>query len=219
MALFLKEHQVGFDTQRIGFPGLGDCMAVAMLTQAGLYGFHFTPTTTDQIKVVRAFVERQRLFSGVPDDALHLYGSCRFGRRFSSAPDPEQAWRTLMTGVAQALRYQGPVTGCDLSAVKHGERDDATGKSVYLEYSRTPGATDCTIQYKRMDKIAVTAGSGTGADLGPGQGVRQVKKAPGPSGGYSLADATHALVSDARLGPNATTMHSPSRSALVRFSV
>jgi hypothetical protein len=219
MALFLKEHQVGFDTQRIGFPGLGNCMAVAMLTEGGLYGFHFTPTALDQIDVVRAFVERQRLFSGVPDDALHLYGSCRFGMRFSGVPNAERAWQTLMTGVAQALRYQGPVTGCNLSAVKHGERDDAAGKSIYLEYARTPGATDCAIQYKRMSKIALTAASVTGADLGPGQGVRQVKKAPGPSGRYSLGEATHALVSDARLGPNATTMHSPSRSALVRFSV
>jgi hypothetical protein len=43
MAIFLKENEVGFDAQKIGFPGLGSCMAIVLQTPHGLFGRRRNP--------------------------------------------------------------------------------------------------------------------------------------------------------------------------------
>lgn len=39
----LNEHELGFHSSEIGFPNLGDCMAVVLVTDRGLYGWHVMP--------------------------------------------------------------------------------------------------------------------------------------------------------------------------------
>lgn len=58
MPLFLNERQVGFDPLKLGFPGIGACMGMAVQDAGGLFGFHVMPG--DAVKVAEFISLRAR---------------------------------------------------------------------------------------------------------------------------------------------------------------
>ncbi|WP_150670080.1 hypothetical protein [Pandoraea anhela] len=217
----LNEHQVGFHPSHIGFPNLGDCMAVALQTRTGLYGFHFTPGNAAQASAFRDFIEHQMNQSG-SDTPVHLYGSCRRGRRWAGDANNTQRWQEEMKAIADAIGFRGPISGLDLSKASHAPSDAEGTGAVYLEYVRNPVTNSCEIRYKNMAKMALTpAPQGTtGTDLNI---ARVTPIGPWGAGGYRLSDPKMSLTSDARLDTNNTRsssgkMHSPSRSDLDSFT-
>jgi hypothetical protein len=73
MAKYLNEHQVGFDTTLVGFPNLGDCLAVVLQSTGGLFGFHITPGNQRQSGEFAQFIQAR---VGLTAGGSHLSGSC-----------------------------------------------------------------------------------------------------------------------------------------------
>jgi hypothetical protein len=149
--LFLNERQVGFDTTKIGFPGIGDCMALAVQDQGGLFGFHVMPGDAAKVAEFVRFMHGSVHYTG---NLTHLYGCSRWTKRYSSKGGYSD-WEAELTTIGRALRYTGPVSGFDAS---HGtslkQRD-----SLYIEF-RVQGAA-VTFHYKRSSKVTgATDGSG-----------------------------------------------------------
>jgi hypothetical protein len=145
MAIHLIEHQVGFDTGTTGFPGLGSCMAVALLTSRGIYGFHFTPAPIAQAAAFAHYIAARRL-PGEHD--LRLYGSCYWDNRYQGGAKAQ--WKAEMTAIAGAINFHGRVNGFDTSAwIAHTDPHDTT----YLEYRAVGGK--CKIFYKKTVKMDI----------------------------------------------------------------
>ena len=142
MPIYLPEHQVGFDPALVGYPTLGDCMAVALLTTRGIYGYHYTPAPITQVAQFAQYITNN-LVGG--ETFLRLYGSCFWKRRY--VIDPTGGWRTEMTNIANAINFHGRVTGFDTSASSHTAQNETT----YLEYRNV--GNKCQIFYKRSEKM------------------------------------------------------------------
>src|SRR3982750_1064463 len=103
MPKFLVEDEVGFDSLVIGFPNLGGCIGVVLLTDQCLYGFHITPGNTAKAVGFADFMQN----NGPLGNPVHLYGSCFWKNRYESG-DHKAQWRAEMTQIAAALNYHGP---------------------------------------------------------------------------------------------------------------
>lgn len=190
MPIFLPEHQVGFDGNLVGYPNLGSCMAVAVLTTRGIYGFHYTPAPIAQVTQFANYITGNM----IPGEAtLRLYGSCYWTNRY--AANHKAQWITEMTNIAAGLHYTGRVTGFDTSSGSHG---DAHG--TYLEY-RNNGHR-CGIFYKRSGKVALYKPQNV-----PLPGVERIKPNQAILGQYQRALPQETKnIYDAMVGPN-SQMH------------
>lgn len=110
MPKFLNEHQVGFDTTLIGFPNLGDCLAVVLQNEGGLFGFHITPGNARQSGEFARFIQNS---VNLGPNSTHLYGSCYRPNRYNKTP--AEQWREEMIEIADAIGYRGPISGFDTS--------------------------------------------------------------------------------------------------------
>lgn len=164
MSKFLNEHEVGFDPDHIGFPNLGDCMAVVLVTQNGLFGHHITPGNARQVGVFSAFIRARN-----PGTLLRLYGSCYRPKRYSGKTSKKAEWKTEMTSIANLLGFHGRVSGFDTS---DGTNIDST-ETTYVEYQLEGGK--CKVYYKRMSKMDLTKAPNSAAD--PMQRVARKKDA------------------------------------------
>lgn len=150
MPKFLNEHQVGFDTTLIGFPNLGDCLAVVLQNEGGLFGFHITPGNARQSGEFARFIQNS---VNLGPNSTHLYGSCYRPNRYNKKP--AEQWREEMIEIADAIGYRGPISGFDTSKGTNIKRTETT----YLEY-RLGGDSRCAVYYKRMSKMDVVGNFG-----------------------------------------------------------
>lgn len=163
MAKFLVEDEVGFDLQHIGFPNLGGCMALVLLTDQGLYGFHITPGNSRKAPIFAQFIQN----TGPGGNMRRLYGSCYFQNRYAgkiNGMGSLDQWKDEMKNIANAIGFQGKVSGYDLSTWNsHSDKTmlKVTGGKThkgtnYLEYYADPSGQKCRIFYKKMDKMQLT---------------------------------------------------------------
>lgn len=145
MGKYLNEHEVGFDATCVGFPYLGGCMAAAVLTQNGIFGFHITPGQSNKAPMFLTYMQSVALAGA----AVHLFGSCYWANRYGHGTGSEESqWQTEMTAIANDIGYTGPVTGFDTSSwVTKIKKDE----NSYVEYHKV-GAKGVTF-YKRMSKM------------------------------------------------------------------
>jgi len=155
MALFLAEGEIGVDSTTIGFPSLGGCMALALQTPHGLFGFHIPPGHGDRTPAFASYCTHHRMY-GRP---VHLFGSCKWKHRYSGAggktetgwhPNAHQSWSTEMIKIARDLGYSGPVTGFDITTPTSGITQEG---SAYLEYTRDSFSGAVAISYAHMDAV------------------------------------------------------------------
>lgn len=163
MPTYLAEDEVGFDAGLISFPNLGGCMAVVLVTDQGLFGFHITPGNTRRSNVFDQFIKNTRSSYSM----RRLYGSCYWANRYQGSLDGSNQrtqWQREMTEIANALGYHGVAGGFDLSsATSHADKtmkvtDYGTShKGVnYLEYMLKPDGQSCRIYYKKQEKVLTT---------------------------------------------------------------
>lgn len=171
MSIYLPEHQIGFDPALVGFPTLGDCMAVSVLTTRGIYGFHYTPAPIAQLTQFAQYITNNL----APGEAmLRLYGSCFWRRRYANG-DYKNQWKAEMRNIANGLHYTGRVTGFDTSSSSHTDANETT----YLEY-RLNG-NRCRIFYKRTAKINLYKPRNV-----PLPGVQRIAPNPAVLGQYQI---------------------------------
>jgi hypothetical protein len=150
VAKYLKEDEAGFDTAVVGFPGLGGCMAVALLTDQGIYGWHSMPGRVARAAHFNTFIQTV----GLHGTFQRLYGSCYWPLRYGgkiNGMNLKQQWENEMSQIAAAIGYNGKVSGFDISSSSHVEA--SSNANTYLEYSRSPGDTKCRISFKRSSKM------------------------------------------------------------------
>jgi len=154
MSKFLNERQVGFDTNHIGFPNLGDCMSLVMVDAGGLFGFHLTRGDLTNTPKFIEYIHDHRNYSG---DLLHMYSACFRSRRYSAGGGLND-WKNEMTNIANKIKYKGPVSGVDLavSGIKL-----KSGTPIYMEYRMN--ANVCSLAYKQMPKMTETTVYGKAA--------------------------------------------------------
>ena len=127
MAIYLAEDQVGSDPNLIGFPTLGGCMGIVIVTDTMMYGFHNPPGHNARVP------EFSKLYNGQP--ARRMLSCCRWDKRYDGANQlgttKFQQWVSEVKELAGLMKYSGPVSGINLSATLTaiGERD-----SAYCEY-------------------------------------------------------------------------------------
>lgn len=144
MPVFLNERQVGFDTTRVGFPTLGDCMAFVVQNTGGLYGFHLMPGDADKTAQFVQYVSNHIGFTGAWSG---MFGTCHWQNRYGNT-NHRDWWEKEMKSIANVLGYSGTVYGFNTGSgtgIKHGE-------TAYVEY-RVAGSGACSVHYKRMSKV------------------------------------------------------------------
>ena len=147
MAKYLNESEIGFDPLCVGFPFLGGCMATAVLTQNGIFGFHITPgQAKTKSPLFAEFVQSKALAGG----ASYLYGSCYWANRYNGVSSNAQRalWEAEMREIATELNYTGPVAGFDTSIRATKITDNETS---YIEYHKVVDKAQTF--YKRMSKM------------------------------------------------------------------
>ena len=200
MAKYLLEDEVGFDSDLIGFPRLGGCMAVVLQTDLTLYGFHITPGNTHKSAGFAQFIAA----NGPQGNAMHLYGSCFWNNRYMGGNGKAQ-WRTEMTTIATALGYHGQATGFDTSsALSHADKTMSAMQthigSNYVEYRRVAARNICQIFYKKMGKMATTP---TAVPLA--QPIHKIVPNPAVLGAFNQLNRPN--MDRADLAATATRMH------------
>jgi hypothetical protein len=145
--LHLAEREVGFATDKIGFPSIDGCHAVVLVTANGLYGFHNLGGSAQS-----AFAERSQSFEKFVSQhfisrgtMLHLYGTCFRNKRCYAGADKLAGWKEEMQAYAAALGYRGTISGFDLEKMNYGAR------SAYVEYRKTN--KECTVHCKPWNEM------------------------------------------------------------------
>ncbi len=153
MPKFLNERQIGVDPAKVGFPNLGDCMALVLQDEGGLFGFHLTRGDLSNAPLFVQFIQAHRGYTG---RLSGLYAAANFKRRYGQGGTKDD-WKTEMTGMAAATAYRGQVHGYDL-----GDTGIKAPEAIYVEF-RVAGDA-CTVWYKRMSKMDPTSGGPTAPD-------------------------------------------------------
>ena len=133
MATYLREDEVGHDPNVIGFPTLGSCMGLAVVTANGLYGFHMPPGHENRIGGF------ETLYHG--HAPLKLLSCCRFAHRYQATGGQGfLKWLQEIKIFGRAIGYRGPVLGVDLSSLL-GDNTGviAGGESAYCQFTLMPG--------------------------------------------------------------------------------
>jgi len=134
MAVYLREDEVGHDPNLIGFPTLGSCMGLAVVTDNGLYGFHMPPGHEDRIGAFSA------IYAGNSPEIL--LSCCRFSHRYKGA-NPFFKWLQEIKIFGRAIGYKGLVEGVNLSTLlgsANGYIEDKT-ESAYCQYTLASDGT------------------------------------------------------------------------------
>lgn len=197
--LILNEHQVGFHPTNIGFPHLGDCMAIVLHRTEGLYGFHFTPGNEMQLLAFKAYIDKSSLSKNGTN--IELYGSVRRGRRWPGEKSVKIKWQDEMKKIADLIDYKGKVSGFDLSSTSHGPSDKSRDETIYAEYVIDKKENHVYLQYKRMSKMEVIPASN--GVTGEQYGIQRVTPiGPWGSGGYELKKPSHSISFDVIINKN-----------------
>lgn len=129
--MYLGEREIGFDASEIGFPSIGGCRAIVLVTGGGLFGFHLSGTR-NQAKM-NAF---SQFVQGHPhgDPKRNLYIASRVGGN-SQHTSAEECYAEIKD-FAQTLGFKGTMYWVDLSNVG--------GASAYVEFRNVQNST-CVI--------------------------------------------------------------------------
>lgn len=129
---FLMEHEMGFDANELGFPSIMGCHAVVYQTSAGLYGFHIAGGSgNDQwMENANVFCQFVNGHGGLAHPATRLYGASFVGNNARGYSLPaKQNWIGELTAIANALNYNGKISGYDLYKLLKDQ-----SSSAYVEY-------------------------------------------------------------------------------------
>ncbi|HEY1895237.1 MAG TPA: hypothetical protein VGG62_03150 [Terracidiphilus sp.] len=126
--IYLAEREVGFDTERLGFPSIDACRAVVLLTRSGLFGFHnYGNANPKQDKTfagtgywAKAAEWFASYIAGHPSQSagIHLYFAARIDGGSYTKPGKNLKQCGAEARVfAKALDYKGPISCADITTL------------------------------------------------------------------------------------------------------
>lgn len=154
--IYVGNNHVGFDREALGFPSVLGCQAVVYQTRAGLFGFHDMKggggVDVDPAKA-KAYAQWVQATSiNFQSQALCLWGVINQTHQYGSDQQGMAAWKTMLVGVAKAIKFKGPIRGVRLT--RHLDPTD----SVYIRYDVV--GTGCRIRFRRWRKMEFDQGAG-----------------------------------------------------------
>jgi hypothetical protein len=146
---YVGNNHIAFDQQSLAFPSIKGCQAVCFHAHGGLYGFH------DYKGAGGAGVDSEKAaafaawagINGTGDitQGQALYGVINQEHQYSRDTAGEQAWQTMLLGVATALNFTGPIYGVRITS--HVGKSD----SLYVRCDLAGGQVQ--ISWKRWSKM------------------------------------------------------------------
>jgi hypothetical protein len=133
--IYLLEREVGYgDNEGIAFPSIQGCLAVALQTSGGIFGFHNAGNSgTDRFDArAKKWADWVHAHPNGHDAYVALYGVtfARRNQRGYSGTNPVQTWKAEMKYFANRLGFTGPILGSDLT---HAFTTDV---SAYVEFRK-----------------------------------------------------------------------------------
>jgi hypothetical protein len=128
MTVNLAEHQVGFDTNKIGFPSIYGCMAMVVVLPGGLYGYHLAGGETKDAWDKRGpqFKKFITDAGGDPAKATRLYGIAHVtNQRGWGMGNKRELWLAELKAYAVHLGTDCRISGFNL--------DDAIGMKIHTK--------------------------------------------------------------------------------------
>jgi len=156
MPIQLSEREIGFDPAAIGFPSIGGCRAIVLVTATGLFGLHLSGTSSAQKEQNFA-----QFVTGHPQGGAaakrSLYIAARVGGNSQHTSSGE--CYAEIKKYAAALGYNGPTYWADLSNVN--------GISAYVYFDGV-GNNTCVISTRTWsDPADAVAGNKSAYAVGP----------------------------------------------------
>ena len=147
--MYLGEREIGFDANQIGFPSIGGCRAIVLVTGGGLFGFHLSGTLT-QVKrdALAQFIQGH----AQGDHKRNLYIASRVGGNAQHTNAGEV--HAEIKEIAQALGFNGSVYWADVSSVP--------GASAYVQFDNVQNNTSIVTARTWDDHV-----DGNPANMGP----------------------------------------------------
>lgn len=137
----LNEHEVGFDPISIGFPSIFGCLAVVLVTENGLFGYHNAGgSAADKWKkraaAFKEFVDGHFLRG---DKKTRLYGVSFVDTHRGYSSPARTSWKNEMFTFAHELGYAGKIRGFNLSTA-------GLPGSAYVQMRRAEGKCEIWIK-------------------------------------------------------------------------
>jgi hypothetical protein len=135
--MFLGEREIGFDTNQIGFPSIGGCRAIVLVTGGGIFGFHLSGTL-NQVKkdAFTNFIQTH----AQRDPKRNLYIASRVGGNAQHTKAEEV--HAEIKEIARGLGFVGSVYWADVSSVP--------GNSAYVQFDSVQNNT-CVVTARTWD--------------------------------------------------------------------
>ena len=134
---YVGNNHLAFDSQSLGFPSILGCQAVCFHVTGGLYGFHdmrsFGGAAVDTAKA-KAFKTWAKANGPGIAAGQALYGVINQQHGYTQDAAGELEWKTMLLGVATALKFGGPVYG--VRVISHVGKAD----SLYVQLDLAGGA-------------------------------------------------------------------------------
>ena len=174
--IFLKEREVGYANDAIGFPSIQGCIALVYQMSSSIFGFHNAGNSGSDRFDARAkkWSDYIRAHAHGADAGVCLYG-VTFARNnergYSNVP--VSSWRAELKTFATRLAFTGPLMGHDLSL---SVAEPGTKPSAYVEFKKegngysifarvwhndardgvVSGTYAATADYKNLDSTTMT---------------------------------------------------------------
>lgn len=170
MPLFLAEHEVGFDPRIIGFPSIQGCMAIVLVCETGVFGYHNPPTNPianeSRAKYFAEFYNQHNQCSPI----TRMYGITHRAVRGYGPGEEKRGVRRELKMFARQLGYSGKIRSCNLDP--HTIANARGGRSAYVEVRKA--ATKGEIHFRQWEE-----GLGTKAANTQGYNLRRIHHTQG----------------------------------------
>ena len=165
--IYLCEREIGYDPKCIGFPSIGGCRAVVVVTAGGIFGFHLNGSLNSGKKdKFSQFISGHNRGGA----ATAIYVACKEARSGRDVAEIKE--------IATAIGYTGDINWADLSSIEAG--------SAYVEIRLVPGNNTCIVAARAWDDGTDSADDNRGAYVDSGS--RTIANGGNPTQMYTGVD-------------------------------
>lgn len=159
MAIQLSEREIGYDAVAIGFPSIGACRGIVLVTAGGLFGIHLNGNSNANKE--QNFVQ---FVTGHPQGGAGAQRNLYIASRVGGGSHHQNAGEcyTEIKRYATALNYRGPMYWADLSSL---------GGSSYVYFDSVQNTTCIITARPWNDPVDHVGGNVSAYGAGPDRAI------------------------------------------------